>query len=150
VNQDTGEIANPDNIQTDLPGNPAKAKYGPAVTGVGEPPLPSSAAPPPAKAVPVRVGEPLGAFESPDATEFDEEGTEPAAFETRKLGPLDQGQKEANAELEHPKSTKAEKAAAEAQLGQVAAVEYGRPDGGREPIKRALARAGYANPQRKE
>jgi hypothetical protein len=82
--------------------------------------------------------------------------------EGRKLGPLDQGQTDQNAELEQtkldirnyrrvaadPKSAKAAQAAAKAQLGQIAAAEYAREDGGRAPIKAALARAGFANPNR--
>jgi hypothetical protein len=141
VNQDTKDVANPDNIQTDLPGNPGKVKYGPAVTGEGEPPQPTE------------VGVPVAGV--PDVMARDEGMIEPS-----KLGPLDQGKTEQNAEIEQakldirnyrrvladPKGTKAAKAAAEAQLGQIAAKEYARADGGRDPVKRALARAGFANP----
>jgi len=167
VNQDTGEIANKDNIQTDLPGNPAKAKYGPEVTGEGEPPAATEAPRVPVKSPRVAVGESLGAFEDGEELRDNPAGESIAAAaavhaESRKLGPLDQGKTEANAELEQlkldirnfrrvaidVKSPKDAVAAAQAQLGQIAAIEYGRQDGGRAPIKAALARAGFANPNR--
>jgi hypothetical protein len=118
------------------------------VTGEGEPPKPGDA-----------IGEPVrGVDDAPrDGAELED-----VPQDGRKLGPLDQGKVEQNAELEQakldirnyrrvmadPKGEKAAKAAAEAQLGQLAAVEYAREDGGRGPVKAALARAGFANPNK--
>ena len=147
VNQDTGELANKDNVQTDLPGNPAKIKYGPSVTGAGEPPAEL----------------PVGAELPGAAQEAEHEAlVNVMVNEGRKLGPLDQGQSVQNAELEQakldirnyrrvavdPKSAKDAQAAAKARLGQIAAAEYAREDGGRGPVKAALARAGFANPNK--
>jgi len=159
VNQDTGEIANKDNIQTDLPGNPGKVKYGPSVTGQGDAPVAVTAPvviPQPGDALAWPAGEPMGSLVTPDAT------TELPEIEGRKLGPavLDQGATAQNAEIEQlkldvrnlrrastdTKGTRETRAAADAELGQIAMREYGRPDGGRGPIKRALSAAGFGNP----
>jgi hypothetical protein len=53
-----------------------------------------------------------------------------------------------NREATAAKGDKMTKKAADAALKQIAQAEYGRPDGGREPIKRILARYGYANPNK--
>jgi len=159
VNQDTGEIANKDNIQTDLPGNPGKVKYGPSVTGQGDAPVAVTAPISELKWDDTPGPVMMGSLATPDAT------TELPEIEGRKLGSavLDQGAIAQNAEIEQlkldvrnlrrivtdkKKGTPEARAAAEARLGQIATTEYGRPDGGREPIKRALSAAGFGNPNK--
>lgn len=96
------------------------------------------------------------------------EVTEPPEIEGRKLGPsIEPSTKEANLAAENavleqtkltirelnrqmtgPKVDKTVKKATDAALKELAKQEYGREDGGREPIKRILSRYGYGNPNK--
>jgi len=169
VNQDTKEVANPDNIQTDLAGNMHKQKYGPLVTGEGEPPKQPTAASTPTG----QAGEPITAGDAGTVIdglegEVEVEGDELPEIDRPKLGTAVEqpstsdlaASAEATAAIEQAKldirelnrqATKGDKAtqrAAMAALKQIAKDEYGREDGGREPLKRILARYGFANPNR--
>ena len=123
-------------------------KYGPAVMGETPPVLEPAGA----------VGQPVGPIV--DVSPAGGGLAESPGVSVRDEGPIDQGARAENLEIdtlkleirdfrrvaENPESKKPEVAAAKARLGQLAAVEYGRPDGGRKPIKAALARAGFPNP----
>lgn len=165
-------IANVDNIQTDLPGHSKKVKYGPMVTGEWpEGQGPKSDVQPSSQAV---GAEPQGIVGQviPFPGEQGEEEVaddELPELEGRKVGPaieqprpqaqanpaetaaIEQTKlsiRELNRELKDAKSAKPVKLAAAAALQGIAEQEYARPDGGREPVKRILARYGYGNPKK--
>lgn len=170
VNQDTGEIANPDNIQTDLPGHSKKVKYGPLVTGEGEEPTPAAPSSKPTGTAGTDVEQDgVGELTAPlPGEEGEQEVTDLPEIEGRKLGPsLEPSTAEANlaaanAQLEQakltirelnrqataPKGDKTTRKAAATALEEMAKQEYGRADGGRDPVKRILARYGYGNPNK--
>jgi len=162
VDQDTGKLANEGNIQTDLAGHGQKAKYGPLVTGEGNPPAKPAESPTTAG----QAGSPITATDAGTAIEGAEgevevqEGELPE-IERPVLGTgVTQQTAEATAAIEKAKleirelnrqatkSDPATKRAATAALKQIAKDEYGRKDGGREPLKRILARYGFANPNK--
>lgn len=169
VDQDTGKVANPDNIQTDLAGHSQKQKYGPLVTGEGNPPEKTSPTSEPSPTSQGQAGSPITAGDAGTLIQGNEgeveveDGDELPDVGRPKLGTgiVDRPDHIAaeNAEIEQAKldirelnrqATKGDKStqkAAKAALEQIAVAEYGRPDGGREPLKRILARYGYANPK---
>lgn len=161
-------IANPDNIQTDLPGHGQKVKYGPLVTENGDPPATTAVKPGPG------VGQPIMPFEEttdPAGEERElepgEQGEHEVLDEGRKLGPavtaqdpVRLAQEQAGLQLlkeqirglnktfTAPKTVAAERRVAKAALESLAKAEYARPDGGRSPVKTILARYGFGNPNK--
>lgn len=100
--------------------------------------------------------------------EGEQEVTDLPEIEGRKLGPsvepstAEANLAAANAQLEQakltirelnrqataPKGDKTTRKAAATALEEMAKQEYGRADGGRDPVKRILARYGYGNPNK--
>jgi hypothetical protein len=58
--------------------------------------------------------------------------------------------RELNRQATNKQTDKTVQKAAQVALADIATQEYGRADGGRDPIKRILARYGYANPNKKK
>jgi hypothetical protein len=166
-------IANVDNIQTDLPGHSKKVKYGPMVTGdwpEGQGPKPD-VQPSTSQAAGAELAQGVVGQVIPFPGEQGEEEVqddELPELEGRKVGPaIEQARptpanaaetaaieqtklsiRELNRDLTNAKSAKPVKLAAAAALKGIAEQEYARPDGGRDPVKRILARYGYGNPKK--
>lgn len=169
VDQDTGKVANEDNIQTDLAGNMHKQKYGPLVTGEGAPPTPAEPTTPPTgqAGAPITTGDAgtvIGGLEGEVEVEgedlpeigrpqFGAAVEQPSTSDLGVAAAATEAIEKAKLEIRelNRQATKGDKAtqrAATAALKQIAKDEYGRADGGRDPLKRILARYGFANPNK--
>lgn len=138
VNQDTGQIANPGNVQSDMATVPMAQKFGPAVLGDASAPVSDSpsAAVAGAEELPELEGRALGPAvraETPDQLEAQR-------LETDKLRIRSFGKN-----LKDP--DKGTQKMAQQALAAEAKREYGRADGGRRAIKAVLSSYGFSKPE---